>query len=61
MSDQEKILIFHQIEVDIPEETLKLLKQKGFEWIQEDEKELVNYAVNRLLKDMIAEKENELN
>jgi len=42
-----------EIEVDLDDRTLCFLREKGLEWIREDQDALVSYAANRVLREQL--------
>ena len=50
---EEKEVIYHQFEIDLEDDTRKFLLDYAKKHILEDEDELLNYAIVKILKEQI--------
>ena len=49
----ERKVDYVELDLDVDEETVAMLAEAGLETIRNDKEALVNYAINRALKDLI--------
>ena len=49
----ERKVDYVELDLDVDEETVAMLAEDGLETIRNDKEALVNYAINRALKDLV--------